>query len=323
MNGIAEFLAGHDRFLIATHLNPDGDGLGSAVALAMGLEAMGKRAVVFARDGVPETYRFLPMWERVLSTVPEKCLAEAWPVVYVDCNSPRRAGLEADAPKFGAVAIIDHHETETDTPAVSWIDPLAPAAGMMIYQALKAVGAPVSPEIATNLYAAISVDTGMFRYPNTTSETLRVAADLIDAGAHPTAVASGLYESWSRNRFELFQLSIQSMELRGEAAFMAVTQEMLKTTGTTQAETENIVNYPLLIRDVRVSVMLREVREGLWKASLRSKGKVNVARICEHFNGGGHRNAAGCQLPGDLAAAKLAILNAVSEWVTVGTSDSR
>lgn len=323
MNAVAEFLSGHGKLLIATHINPDGDGLGSALALALGLEAIGKRAVVFAKDGVPETYRFLPLWDRIATTVPEECLRDAWPVVYVDCNSPKRAGLEADASKLGPVAIIDHHETETDTPAVSWIDPAAPAAGMMIYSVLKAVGAPITPDIATNLYAAISVDTGMFRYPNTTAEALRVGADLIDAGAPPAAVASGLYESWSRNRFELFQLSIQSMEIRGEAAFMAVTQEMLKSTGTTSAETENIVNYPLLIRDVRVSVMLREVREGFWKVSLRSKGKVNVARICENFNGGGHRNAAGCQITGDLAAAKLQILGAVSQYVTVGTSDSR
>ncbi len=323
MKGIPEFLTGHDRFLIATHLNPDGDGLGSALALGIGLEGMGKRAAVFAKDGVPETYRFLPMWERILSSVPARCLAEAWPVVYVDCSSPRRAGLEAEAPSLGPAAIIDHHETESDTPAVSWVDSLAPAAGMMVWSALKAISAPIIPDIATNLYAAISVDTGMFRYPNTTAEALRVGADLIDAGAHPASVASGLYESWSRNRFELFQLSIRSMEIRGEAAFMAVTQEMLRATGASQAETENIVNYPLMIRDVRVSVMLREVREGAWKASLRSKGKVNVARICEHFGGGGHMNAAGCQLSGDLAAARLAILDAVSRWVTVGTSDSR
>ena len=144
----------------------------------------------------------------------------------------------------------------------------------------------MTPEMATNLYAAISVDTGMFRYPNTNAEALRIGADLIDAGAHPAAVASGLYESWSRNRFELFQLTIESMELRGEAAFMAVTQDMLKRTGTTSAETENIVNYPLLIRDVRVSVLVREVREGAWKASLRSKGKVNVARVCERLRRG-------------------------------------
>lgn len=318
MNAVVEFLKQHDRFLIASHINPDGDALGSSVALAMALEAMGKRTVVYNRDGVPETYQFLPMWEKIVTKVPEECCA-AWPVVYVDCNSPKRAALEEGAP-FGPTAIIDHHETESDTPAVRWIDPMSPATGMMVYHVLRGLGAEITSEIATNLYAAICVDTGMFRYPNTTPEALRIGADLIEAGAKPSMVASGLYESWSRNRFALFRLCIDAMESHGEAAFIAVTQDMLKLTGTTQAETENIVNYPLLIRDVRVAIFLREVRPGQWKASLRSKGKVNVARVAERLHGGGHRNAAGCQLTGDIDEARRTILDAVGQWVSTASS---
>lgn len=320
MKDIVRFLREHDRFLIATHLNPDGDALGSALALAIGLETIGKRAVVYDRDGVPETYRFLPKWESVTTEIPDDCCA-SWPLVLVDCNSPARVGLE-DGVSYGPMAIIDHHETESNTQAVRWIDPMAPAAGMMVYHVLKGLDIRFTPDMATNLYAAISVDTGMFRYPNTTADTLRVGADLIEAGAKPFAVASGLYESWSRNRFALFRLSIDSIETWGDAALMVITQQMMSETGTTQSETENFVNYPLLIKDVKVSVFLREAKEGTWKASLRSKGKVNAARIAERFSGGGHRNAAGCSLTGTLDEVKKAILEAVGEWVSTGGGQS-
>jgi phosphoesterase RecJ-like protein len=296
-----------NAFLLAAHISPDGDSIGSCVALCMALDSLGKKALVFSRDPVPKQYRFLPGHERIVSDVKEVAVLD--PVlVLLDCNSPERAGLERIA--FRRSLVIDHHETENSFGDVRWINPEAAATGLMVYFLIKGLGGRITRDIAVNLYTAIAVDTGTFRYSNTSSEVLRACAELVDYGAEPHLVSDALYESWERKRFDLLVLALNTLEIRNSVAMTHVTKTMFRKTGTKPEDTETFSNFPRRINTVRISSLFRELGGGEWKASLRSKGDVNVARIAELFGGGGHKNAAGYTIKADLKTAKEALLKA-------------
>jgi bifunctional oligoribonuclease and PAP phosphatase NrnA len=326
---LLDSLSKGDNFLIATHVNPDGDALGSAAALAMALEKMGKRAILLDKHKVPDQYRFLPHSEKFHTF--ESLDADGYKVsdfstlIMLDCNDIDRIGLErkqqqpsAEDLKEALVGtmtsiVIDHHETPRNFGHIKWIEPAAAATGLMVYYLLKSLSADITAEIATNLYAAIVVDTGNFRFENATARVFRVGAELIDCGAKPHIVYQELYESWSDGRFMLYKKVIESIEIRDDVAFSLVTKKMMEDTSTTADDTENFVSFPRVMKKIDVSVMLRETGKDEYKVSLRSKGNVNVARIAELFGGGGHKNAAGCSLKTDIETVKSLILGKIAE----------
>lgn len=308
--GIISFLRGGDNFLIATHVNPEGDALGSSIALAMALEAMGKTALVYDRDSTTDLYSFLPGSERVMNSV-SSLDTGGLSLVLIDCNTPRRAAL--DGMPFLHTAVIDHHETEGAFGEVKWIEPEVPATGIMVYRLLKDLGTEITRDIAVNLYAAIMVDTGAFRYRNTTPESLRAASELAEAGADPGLIAESVYESWSKGRFRLLCGAISSLEIVEDVAIMVVTREMFRSTGTKAQDTENFSNFPRMMGEIKLSAFFREEEEDVWRVSLRSKGGVNAAKIAEGFRGGGHRNAAGYSFEGDIETAKEKLIQAASK----------
>ncbi|MDA8077802.1 MAG: bifunctional oligoribonuclease/PAP phosphatase NrnA [Nitrospiraceae bacterium] len=292
-------------FLIASHIDPDGDALGSALALGLGLKAAGKKVFLYNRDPVPSYHRYLPGQRLFRHDI--RPLAKGDPlIVLLDCNSPERAA--AGGYSYRKSVVIDHHETESSFGTVRWVEPAAAATGMMIYYLLKALRIPITPEIATNLYTAIAVDTGTFRYSNTSAEVLRVGAALVEAGAEPNVISEHLYESWEYGRFRLLTMVLNTLEIRGHVALTHITRAMYRKTGTSAEATENFSNIPRIIGSVKISALLREVGSREWKASLRSKGGMNVAKIAERFGGGGHQNAAGFRIKADLESAKKAIL---------------
>jgi phosphoesterase RecJ-like protein len=203
--------------------------------------------------------------------------------------------------------VIDHHETEKGFGSVRWVDRTAAATGIMIYYLVKALRVQISREMATDLYTAISVDTGTFRYSNTTSDVLRASAELVDAGAEPNRIADCLYETWEYKRFRLLVAALNTLEVRDGVAVIHITRKMYRETGTGSEDTENFSNFPRMIGSIRVAILLRELEQGGWKASLRSKGSANVARIAERFGGGGHKNAAGFKESADLKTIKEAL----------------
>lgn len=307
---IARVLEEEESFLIAAHIDPDGDALGSALALAYALHALGKKTFLYCRDPVPEFYRFLPGWRRFSSRLGTAIRRD--PVlILLDCNSPERAGL-GDS-RFRKSVVIDHHETESGFGSLRWVVPDAAATGMLVGSVIKALGVPLSRPMAVNLYTAIAVDTGTFRYSNTSEEVLTACAELIEAGAEPDAISVKLYETWAAERFRLLIRVLNTLDIRDGVAMTSVTQKMFSETGTRAEDTENFSNFPRMIDSVDISALLRETGGGLWKVSMRSKGAVNVARVAEHFGGGGHRNAAGCRIKGGLAAVKKALLAKVRE----------
>lgn len=310
MKEIISFIRGNDGFLIATHINPEGDALGSAIALSMGLEAIGKSSIVYERDPIPDFYRFLPGCERVTDFLPD---TESFSLILVDCNTPDRAALEGHT--FRHTAVIDHHETDREFGDIKWVEPGAPAAGLMVYRLLKEMGIKITGDMAVNLYTAIAVDTGTFRFSNTGPEALRAGAELIEAGAEPALISEALHESWSLARFKLLCMTLGDLEIKDGVALAVITKDMLGAAGALPEDTENFSNFPRMVKDIKVSVFFRETEEG-WKASLRSKRRINVARIAERFGGGGHRNAAGFTIKADLQTAKRMLLEEIKDALT-------
>jgi len=295
------------NFLIATHINPDGDAIGSSLALSIALESMGKKTYVYSRDTVPGFYKFLPGHNRFISNL-KNALKTDPVLVLLDCNSPERAAIEHYV--LRSTIVIDHHETEKDFGDVRWVDRNAAATGLMIFHLIKSLGIKISKDIATNLYTAISADTGTFRYSNTYPGVFRASAELIESGAEPDLIADYLYESWDRKRFDLLIIALNTLEIHNRIAIMYITRDMFRKTKTKPEDTENFSNFPRIIDSVRISAVFREIGKGVWKASLRSKGDVNVAKIAELYGGGGHKNAAGFKIQADLKSAKRSLLKA-------------
>lgn len=302
-------------FLLATHINPDGDALGSALALAEALAFLRKKKVaIFNRDEVPGYYRFMPGYRKCRPTL-GKLLDKKPLLVLLDCNSPERAALESYS--FRKAVVIDHHETESPFGDVRWIERTAAATGLMVYHLIKALKVPLTKSMATNLYTAIAVDTGTFRYSNTSPDVLRVSADLVEAGAVPGLISENLYERWGKNRFDLLRLCLKTMEIRDGVALMYATKSMFRETNTSESDTENFANYPRMIDSVLISALIRETDNGRWKVSMRSKGKANVAKIAAAHGGGGHRNAAGFRIKTDIGSLKEILFTAGRNSISV------
>ena len=297
-------------FLLATHLNPDGDAIGSALALSGALESMGKEVHVYNKDLVPEFYKFMPGNKRFRSGL-KKSLSQKPVLVLLDCNSPERAGLEQYS--FRKSVVIDHHETERNFGDIRWVVPSAAATGLMVFYLIKAMGVRVTSDMAINLYTAVAVDTGTFRYSNTSPEVLRASAELIEAGANPSFVSECLYERWEENRFDLLVMTLNNLEIKNNVAVMHITKNMFEKTGTKPEDTDNFSNLPRMINSVKIAALFRDMGDGFWKASLRSKGDVNVAKIAELYGGGGHKNAAGFKIKGSLKSAKEKLLLAMKK----------
>lgn len=326
---LIEFLKGSKALVLVTHINPDGDALGSTLALGIALERLGKSVALFDRDPVPEFYRFLPGWQRFtnsdFSFLLKKFRALNGRIdglILLDCNSPERAAIEV--PSDIPLLIIDHHETEKTfdskgaAPAIKWIVPVAPATGMLVYKLIKGLGVRIDHDMAVSLYTAIAIDTGTFRYSNTTQEVLQIAAELLSLGVRPEMVSEALYDSWTTGRFRLLIECLNTLEIDSGIAITHVTEEDFKKTGTSSEDTESFSNFPRMIRDVKVSVFLRQIGPDKWKASLRSKGDINVAKIAEVFGGGGHKNAAGFMTEGRLEDIKRLITEEVKRSIGEG-----
>lgn len=298
------------KFVLAVHVNPDGDAIGSAIALSSALESLGKKTLIYSKDRVPPQYRFLPGHEKIRTEIGNTGMNSPM-LILLDCNSPERAGLENV--RFRRSLVIDHHQTESEFGDLAWIESEAAATGVMVFSLIKSLGVKITREMAFSLYTAISIDTGTFRYLNTSAEVMSMALDLVKSGAEPGIIAGRLYETWREERFKLLIMTLNTLEIKNNVAMTHVTREMMKRTGANANDTENFSSIPRIIETVKISAMFREVPEGAWKVSLRSKGEVDVACIAEKFGGGGHKNAAGFQIEGDLEAAKRAVIATVKK----------
>lgn len=305
-----------NSFLIASHLNPDGDALGASIALAIALKSLDKDVQVINRDNVPAGLKFLPSSDMLTRDVPGR---EFDVLFIVDCNTIERTGLKNIKAKKSV--IVDHHILpdnareiwDSETMHRSMVETGAAATGELVFMILAELGVQIDKDIATNLYTTLLFDTGGFRYSNTTPEALNIASMLVAAGAEPWLISRELYESVSYNAVKLLASAYATIEKEGNVAWITVTQEMLKDTGTTSEDTENFVDQPRKIKGVEVAIFFREDAADKIKVSLRSKGRIDVQKIVAPFGGGGHAPAAGCSISAPLMEVKNLILDAVRE----------
>lgn len=300
------------RFLIASHENPDGDAVGSTLALANALREMGKEVVAYNPDGVPNDYRFLPGWDSVVTAVPADPRFDAGFVL--DAGELRRAGDWIRGASRTLVN-IDHHPHSENFGEIYWVDEQASATGVLIYRLLQAAGWAISLDVATCLYTTILSDTGSFRYSNADPEAFRVAGEMVALGVDPWSIASGLYESQEESRLRLLAQALPTLDVApcGTFAAITVTEQMLKDTACRPEHTDRFINYPRSIRGVEVAIFFRQVGPDRFKVGFRSKGKVDVGSLAREFGGGGHHNAAGAIVEGPLPTVRDLVFSRLGE----------
>lgn len=300
------------RFLVASHYNPDGDGIGSTLALGTMLGQMGKEVVLYNRDGLPKNLAFLPSSDRIVKHIPKVSFDTT---IMADCAKRKRISDEFAAFKgLGEVVCIDHHLFEEPEADFKLIDSDAASTGEVVLRLMRRAGVNISPDIAQYIYTTIVVDTGFFKYSNTTADILAIAADLVRAGAKPWIVAKNIEESYPVARYRLLGASLAtlSVSLGGRFASMDVTQEMLKISGATMDLSDEFATFPRSIEGVEVSALFRENDDGRVKVSMRSKDIVDVAAIAQRFGGGGHAHAAGFQMKATMEEVKKMVDEAVA-----------
>jgi phosphoesterase RecJ-like protein len=298
--------------LIAVHRNPDGDALGSQLGLMRGLEKIGKKVFAHNLDPVPAIYRFLPGSDRITAGPALKGTYDAFLVLDAD---PPRTGLSSGAWPARTLINIDHHVTNPREWPLTWLDPDATATGEMIYRFLNLLKIPLDKEMAVCLYTAIFTDTGSFRYSNTTPESMRIAATLIEAGADPWMVTEHVYESYAFKRINLLGKVLSGIERSpdGRMAWVLVTDDLYRQTGTSAEDTDNFVNFVRSVKGVEVAILFRQTGSEQYKISLRAKGRVDLSGLATSLGGGGHKNAAGGVLEGAFPAVRDKVLSAVAQ----------
>lgn len=300
------------RFLVATHIDPDGDAIGSAFALCFALRSLGKDATVYMRDGIPYRYAFLPKPEPIVHELPKNGYDT---VLVVDCGDLARVGEGHESLNhLGYLINIDHHDTNDAFGQINIVDQRASSSAELLYLILKALGVRFSYEIGVNLYTAVLTDTGSFRYESTTRRAFSICEEMTEFGVVPSRVAGEVYESHPKERYLLLCLVLGTLEffLNDRIATAYVTKDMFARTGTNAEYTEGFVEYIKEIRGIEVSCVMRELDDGKFKVSMRSKGVVNVASAAQQFGGGGHQKAAGCTIEGGIDDVKNKLIGALS-----------
>jgi phosphoesterase RecJ-like protein len=319
---IGKVLREHQHFAILSHVRPDGDALGSQLALALSLEQLGKDVRVWNEDGMLEKYSFLPRAE--LLTKPPATADHVDVAIALDTAIQNRLGTALAAVGSAKIWInIDHHRSNPGYGDLVIVDASAPATGEIIFSLIKGQGFPFTHDIAENLYAAISTDTGSFQYPNTSARTFEIAAELVrDGGVDVGKISRQLYENYPRRRLELLRELLRTMRFSGHDRVASFSLS-LKTTadlGVLPEDNEGLIDHLRAIRGVIVAVFFEELADGKVRVSMRSKDEaVNVCAICQKFGGGGHTLAAGARVRGSLAEVEEKVLEEIRDVLKRGS----
>ena len=317
MDQIIQHIKNGQHILIVSHAEPDGDGVGSLVALGLALDKLGKKITMLNPSPIPAVYRFLPGVERIVQQIKK---ADTYDLVIVlDCGDMFRVGeASADIDKIPTLINIDHHVSNTGFGDIRLIDTSACATAEIIYRLISALQIPFDAAIATSIYTGILTDTGSFRFSNTNQAAFSISSAMIDAGVEPHRVAQYVFGTYSLGRIKLLNMALNSIEIskNGKLSMMTITRSMLNATGTNSEDVDGMINYARRIEDVKVAALIHEIKNGAGKfanmnryhVSLRSDSSVDVAKIASKFGGGGHASAAGFQIESTLVALKTKII---------------
>ncbi|MDQ2918685.1 MAG: bifunctional oligoribonuclease/PAP phosphatase NrnA [Verrucomicrobiota bacterium] len=315
-SAIAAMLRENQRIAVLSHVRPDGDAFGSQIALGLSLRQLGKDVSIWNEDGMLEKYSFMPCSELLVrpSTTP----ANFDLGVALDTAVQNRLGLAGEAVRAPKWINIDHHPTNPRYGNLNYIDPIAPATGQILFELISSQNLPMTPEIAENLFVAISTDTGSFQYPNTTARTFEIGAELLKCGVNVGRVSQLLYESYPRRRIELLRelLGTMRFEGNGQIACFSLSLEVARKLGVQPEDNEGLIDHLRAIQGVIVAVFFEELVDGKVRVSMRSKSDAaDVSAIAQRFGGGGHKLAAGARLRGSLAEAEEKILGAICDVI--------
>jgi len=301
------------RVLLTMHRGPDGDALGSALALACTLRDLGREVTVYNPDELPYNFRFLDGASEVQKALPAD--AEYDVTIVTDAGAFDRLGPDVPPKeRRGVVLNLDHHITTEPFGDVNYVDPEAASVGILAYKIIKGLGVPLSRGAAECIYASILADTGCFRYSSTDPECMRVAAELIEAGVEPWEMTVRVYEQQPLARMRLLADVLRTLEVHGKLATITITNEMVARTKSDLDLTDGFINYARSVDGVEVAASFREPEDGgPWRVSFRSRGRVNVAAIAQKFGGGGHHNAAGCSIEGEEAGVRAKIADEIEK----------
>lgn len=310
-------LAAARRVLLTSHANPDGDAIGSELGLGRALRALGKEAVIWNLHATPALYAQLPGAATIHSgEVPPASFPDGFDLaITLECPSLERTGLAGELAKLPLLN-IDHHLGNTLYGSENWVDPAAPAVGVMVAELVLALGGELDRPAADCLLLALITDTGGFRFGNSTPEAFRAAARLVELGAEVERVSLWLYESQPEPAIRLLGELLSTLERHhGRIATVCLTLEMFRRCGAGPGDSEGLIDTPRSIAGVDAVVLFRELGPDEWKISLRSRGAVDVERIARAHGGGGHHNAAGCRFAGPLATAQSTFVAALRQAI--------
>jgi bifunctional oligoribonuclease and PAP phosphatase NrnA len=296
MRAIADAIRARQRFVLSSHSRPDGDAIGSALAMAYALRAIGKEARVVNADPAPTPLQVFP---GVLDIeVADHVTGDYDAAIIMECGDLARTGVAGFEQYF--VINIDHHPGNTNYGALNWFDPAAAACGEMVFDLVKELGAPLTIEVATHIYLAILTDTGSFHYSSISPKTFDICRQTLEAGVDPVLTARSVYDSSNMGRLKLFGAVLGAMQIdqTGRIAIVYLDHEMARAAGGTYEDTEGLINLPLTVKEIEAVVFFKQIAGDEYRVSMRSKGDIDIAIVAKEFGGGGHKNAAGCTATG-------------------------
>ena len=300
----AEMLLSFDNILILMHKSPDGDAIGCGYALCLALRKLGKKAQPVCSDPIPRSYGYITSCVEEQSFEPEH-------IVSVDLAAPQLFGDALSLYTDKVELCIDHHGSNTGFAQYGIVDPASGACAQVVLKIIREMGAEIDSQIAEALFTGITTDTGCFKFSNTSAETLRMAADMIEAGADGAKINRLMFDTKSRARLEAEKAALDTLRFYddGRIAVICVTLKSLETTGAEESDTEGIASIPRQIEGVKAGITIKEKGEGLYRISVRTTDDVDASKICAAFGGGGHKAAAGCTAEGSLEAVESRLVN--------------
>jgi phosphoesterase RecJ-like protein len=315
MDQIIRHLKKSSHVLVVAHTSPDGDAIGSLIAMGISLWALDKKTTLYNEGPIPAVYRFLPSVHRVVRHIGNENYDTA---VVLDCSDLQRVGKAVSViNRIPVVINIDHHVTNTGFGNFQLIDTSASASAEIVYRLIKKMDVPINKDIATSIYTGILTDTGSFRFSNTNKAAFAICEEMVALGVDPYKIAQHVYGTYSLGRIKLLNLALDSIEIsyNGKLSIMTLTQDMFNETQTQPEDVDGLINYAKRIEDVKVAALIQEHHNGKGKSeplgryhvSLRSDGLVDVAKIAASFGGGGHSSAAGFNIESTLMELKSKI----------------
>jgi phosphoesterase RecJ-like protein len=310
---IVDAIHRRQRFVLSSHARPDGDSIGSQLAMVYALRALGKEAVAINADAAPAPLMQFPGVPDI--RIASQAEGEFDAAIIMECSDLARTGVSGLDRYF--LINIDHHPGNTGFGQLTWFDSTAAACGEMVFDLVQALGIPLTREIATHVYLAILTDTGSFHYSSISSRTFEICQRTLEAGVDPVLVARNVYDSNSMGRLKLFGAVLSAMQIdsTGRIAIVYLDHEMAREAGGTYEDTEGLINLPLTVKEIEAVVFFKQIEGEQYRVSMRSKGDIDVGGVAKSFGGGGHKNAAGCTVTGAIDALQKLFIGKIEEAI--------